>query len=123
MAASVIKVVQTQVLAHAADDPTVATVNYNRWLYIEAYLVIITASIPCIRALLRSVRGRTVGTGRSTYELSSPYGGNSMPTSKSRRLTVIPGKPMIHISDNSSAEDILEWNHNEIDRVHERDVD
>ncbi|KAJ5827164.1 hypothetical protein N7447_003927 [Penicillium robsamsonii] len=118
MAASVIKVVQTQVLAHAADDPTVATVNYNRWLYIEAYLVIITASIPCIRSILRSVRGRTAGTGQSTYELSSPYGGNSMPTSRSRRLTAIPGKSMIRISDNSSADDILEWN-DEIG-VHER---
>ncbi|KAJ5185396.1 hypothetical protein N7491_006736 [Penicillium cf. griseofulvum] len=123
MAASVIKVVQSQVLAHAANDPTVATVNYDRWLYIEAYLVIITASIPCIRALSRSVRGRTAGTGRSTYELSSPFGGNSMSTSKSQRLTVIPGKSMIHISDNSSADAILEWNDNEIDRVHEIDVD
>ncbi|KAJ5158645.1 uncharacterized protein N7500_008296 [Penicillium coprophilum] len=120
MAASVIKVVQTQVLSHAADDPTVATVNYNRWLYIEAYLVIITASIPCIRSLLRSVRGRSAGTGRSTYELSSPYGGNSMLTSRSRRLTAIPGKSTIRISDNSSAEDILVSNKSDIDAVHER---
>lgn len=120
MAASVMKAVQTQVLAHADNDPTVATVNYDRWLYIEAYLVIITASIPCIRSLLRSVRGRTIETGRSAYELGSPYAGNSIPTSRSRRLTpTITGKSMIRISDNSSADGILEWNNNEIDGVHE----
>ncbi|KAJ5516867.1 hypothetical protein N7527_008427 [Penicillium freii] len=120
MAASVMKAVQTQVLAHADNDPTVATVNYDRWLYIEAYLVIITASIPCIRSLLRSVRGRTIETGRSAYELSSPYAGNSIPTSRSRRLTpTITGKSMIRISDNSSADGILDWNNNEIDAVHE----
>ncbi|KAJ5950913.1 uncharacterized protein N7479_009326 [Penicillium vulpinum] len=120
MAASVIKVVQTQVLAHAADDPTVATVNYNRWLYIEAYLVIITTSIPCIRSLVGSVRGWKAGTGQSKYELSSPYGGNSIPTPRSRRLTAtIPGKSMIRISDNSSADNILEWNNNEVDGVRE----
>jgi hypothetical protein len=31
------KAVQTRVLAYAHDDPTVATVEYDRWLYIEAY--------------------------------------------------------------------------------------
>lgn len=117
MAASVMKTVQTQVLAYAHDDPTVATVNYDRWLYIEAYVVIITASIPCIRSLLPSVRGGTPGTGRSAYELSSPYAGSSMPTARSRRLTQ---KSMIRISDNSSADDILERNNNEIDGVEHR---
>ncbi|CAI7627295.1 unnamed protein product [Penicillium discolor] len=115
MAASVIKAVQTRVLASAHNDPTVATVNYDRWLYIEAYVVIVTASIPCIRSLIRSVRGGT-GTGRSTYELSSPYAGGSVPTPRNRRSTP---KSMIRIPDNSSVDDILERDNNEVDGVHE----
>ncbi|KAF9243033.1 hypothetical protein DTO013E5_2566 [Penicillium roqueforti] len=115
MAASVMKAVQTQVFAHADDDPTVATVNYDRWLFIEAYIVIITASIPCIRSLLRSGRG-TTGSGRSAYELSSSYPGNSLPTPRSRRLTP---KSLIPNPDNSSTDDILEGNNNEFDEVHE----
>ncbi|KAG0155249.1 dihydroxyacetone kinase [Penicillium digitatum] len=117
MAASIMKAVQTRVLAHAHDDPTTATVNYDRWLYIEAYVVIITASIPCIRSLMRSVRGGTTGTGRSAYELSSPCTGSSVPTPRSRRLTP---KAMIRIQDHSSADDILEGHHIEIDIEHER---
>ncbi|KAJ5393247.1 uncharacterized protein N7487_010888 [Penicillium crustosum] len=117
MAASVIKAVQTRVLAHAHNDPTVATVNYDRWIYIEAYVVIITASIPCIRSLIRTVRGGTTGTGRSTYELSSPYAGSSVPTPRNRRSAP---KSMIRIPDNSSVDDILERNNNnEVEGVHE----
>ena len=99
----------------AADDPTVATVNYDRWLFIEAYIVIITASIPCLKSLLRSGRG-TTGSGRSAYELSSSYPGNSLPTPRSRRLTP---KSLIPNPDNSSTDDILEGNNNEFDEVHE----
>ncbi|CAG8887019.1 unnamed protein product [Penicillium egyptiacum] len=114
MAASVMKAVQTRVLAYAHDDPTVATVDYDRWLYIEAYVVIITASIPCIRSLIGSVRGGTTGTGRSAYELSSSYAGNSMPTPRPRRLAQ---KSMIRIPGNSSADNMLE-NNNEVDGVY-----
>jgi hypothetical protein len=114
MAASVVKAVQTRVLAYAHDDPTVATVDYDRWLYIEAYVVIITASIPCIRSLIRSVRGGT-GTGRSAYELSSSYAENSM-SARSRRLAP---KSMMRIPESSSADDILERNNTEVGGVHE----
>ncbi|CAG7940026.1 unnamed protein product [Penicillium nalgiovense] len=115
MAASVMKAVQTRVLAYAQDDPTVATVDYDRWLYIEAYVVIITASIPCIRSLIGSVRGGT-GTGRSAYELSSSYAGNSMSAPRTRRFAP---KSMIRIPESSSADDILEPNNIEVDGVHE----
>ncbi|EEA29092.1 conserved hypothetical protein [Talaromyces marneffei ATCC 18224] len=42
MIASTIKTVQIQVLVSVDSDPTVATVDLERWLYIETYLVLIT---------------------------------------------------------------------------------
>ncbi|OQD89751.1 hypothetical protein PENANT_c002G07823 [Penicillium antarcticum] len=119
MVASIIKTVQTQILAHADDDPTTATINLDRWLYIETYLVIITASIPCIRSFLRPFGRQTTGTGRSTYELGSPHALSSGP--RSRRLTpTAPTKGMMRISDgNASEDDILEWDATDSDRVDE----
>jgi hypothetical protein len=119
MVASIIKAVQTRVLAHADDDPTTATINLDRWLYIETYLVIITASIPCLKSLLRPFGRQTTSTGRSTYELGSPFTGSSGP--RSRRLTpTAPGKGIMRISDgNASADDILEWDATDSDRVDE----
>lgn len=80
MAASVVKTVQIHVLVSASSDPTMATVNLERWLYIETYLVIITTSIPCIRPLIRSFnRNREYSYGtrsnnlyNHTHELNSP---------------------------------------------------
>jgi hypothetical protein len=122
MVASVIKVVQTRIFAHPDDDPTVATVSYDRWLFIEAYLVIITASIPCVRSLLRPFEGRSTGTGRSAYELSSPYAGTSLPNS--RRMTpTTPAKVMMRISDgNDSTDDILDWSNHDTGELHEPTV-
>jgi hypothetical protein len=119
MVASIIKVVQTRIFAHPDDDPTVATVSYDRWLFIEAYLVIITASIPCIRSLLRPFEGRSTNTGRSAYQLSSPYAGTSV--HNSRRMTpTTPGKAIARISDgNDSTDDILEWNNHDAGELHE----
>lgn len=54
MIASIIKTVQIRVLVSVDNDPTVATVNLERWLYIETYLVIITTSVPCLRSLIRT---------------------------------------------------------------------
>ncbi|KAJ5288038.1 hypothetical protein N7478_003724 [Penicillium angulare] len=72
MVAAIIKIVQTRVLASSDMDPTIATINYDRWLYIETYLVIITASIPCLRSILRSVKGQTPAD-RNTYGLGPRY--------------------------------------------------
>ncbi|KAJ5358158.1 hypothetical protein N7541_005316 [Penicillium brevicompactum] len=120
MIASIIKVAQTRVFAHPDDDPTVATVSYDRWLFIEAYLVIITASIPCIRSLLRSFEDRYPASGRSVYELHSPYAGTSAPNS--RRMTPnIPGKTEARISDgNESIEEILRWNTTDMEHLQEQ---
>jgi hypothetical protein len=60
MVASIIKTVQLHILSNANNNPTRATVDLERWLYIETYLVIITASIPLIRPLFRS---KTAGHG------------------------------------------------------------
>ncbi|KAJ5091775.1 hypothetical protein NUU61_006645, partial [Penicillium alfredii] len=113
MTASIIKTVQTQVLASADSDPTTATVNYDRWLYIETYLVIITASIPCLRSLVRSVRGRTSGTNRYTHALSSPYIQSPLSISRNKRQgSTIAGKGARYFSDgNASAADILQDSH------------
>ncbi|CRG84247.1 dihydroxyacetone kinase [Talaromyces islandicus] len=101
MVASVIKTVQIHVLASASSDPTMATVNLERWLYIETYLVIITTSIPCIRPLIRSFnRSREYSYGtrsnnlyNNTHELSSPYVENSTSSFRTRtRMSALNAK-------------------------------
>ncbi|KAJ6120485.1 hypothetical protein N7523_004765 [Penicillium sp. IBT 18751x] len=72
MIAAIIKTVQTRILATSDNDPTIATVTYDRWLFIETYLVIVTTSIPSIRSLFRSMDGRKTGS-TNTHELSSRY--------------------------------------------------
>ncbi|KAJ6109220.1 hypothetical protein N7486_001454 [Penicillium sp. IBT 16267x] len=71
MVAAIIRTVQTRVLASYDIDPTIATIDYDRWLYIERYLVIITASVPFLRSLLRSMNSQPAS--RNTHELGSPY--------------------------------------------------
>lgn len=115
MVAAVIKAVETRVLATSDTDPTIATVNYDRWLYIEAYLVIITASIPCLRSLLRALQGR-VARSRDTHELSSPYAVSSMRTARTkRRASSTDGKGIMNIDEGHASND-------DIDR-HEGDDD
>lgn len=62
MIASIIKTIQIRVLVSVDSDPTVATANLERWLYIETYLVIITTSIPCLRSLIRKKKSRSDGS-------------------------------------------------------------
>ncbi|KAH8705206.1 hypothetical protein BGW36DRAFT_310701 [Talaromyces proteolyticus] len=99
MAASIVKTVQLHVLASANSDPTKATINLERWLYIETYLVIITTSIPCIRSLIRRRRqGQSYGSsGRNntnqSHELSSPYIGTSSSSFRTKtRMSALSGK-------------------------------
>jgi ribosomal protein L30E len=49
-----------RIIDFGANRRDLGAVEYDRWLYIEAYVVIITASIPCIRSLIGSVRGGTL---------------------------------------------------------------
>ncbi|KAJ5752600.1 hypothetical protein N7520_009517 [Penicillium odoratum] len=102
MVAAIIRTVQTRVLASYDMDPTIATIDYDRWLYIETYLVIITASVPFLRSLVRSMKSPS--TSRNTHELSSPYvASSSAHTARTRkRDSSIDGKRIINDSGNLS---------------------
>jgi hypothetical protein len=62
MIASIIKTVQIRILVSVDSDPTVATADLERWLYIETYLVIITTSIPCLRSLIHMRKSSSNGS-------------------------------------------------------------
>ncbi|KAL3451745.1 hypothetical protein BJX65DRAFT_321470 [Aspergillus insuetus] len=83
MVASIIKTIQLHILSNANNNPTRATVDLERWLYIETYLVIITASIPLIRPLFRS---RTAGHGTSYPEPSHSRSRLTSGTCESMRM-------------------------------------
>lgn len=115
MVAAIIKTVQTHVLGTSDSDPTIATVNYDRWLYIETYLVIITASVPCVRSLFRSSKSRKISSG-NTHELSSRsrHATNSSHNTRARRRdSSIDGKRIIDASDDYASHDDISNNHYE----------
>ncbi|KAJ5118206.1 hypothetical protein N7448_009920 [Penicillium atrosanguineum] len=84
MAAAIVKTVETRVLASSDSEPTIATVTYDRWLFIETCLVIVTTSIPSIRSLFRSMDGRKIRT-RKPYESNSRFVADSLHTFRMRR--------------------------------------
>ncbi|KAL4778722.1 hypothetical protein BJX76DRAFT_362460 [Aspergillus varians] len=92
MVASVIKTTQLHILANANSSPTSATVNLERWLYIETYIVIITASIPLIRSLFRF---KTMNSSAQ----HTPYGDNSYSgfTSRGGRGSVLSAMPRMGV--------------------------
>lgn len=103
MVASIVKTIQIHVLASASSDPTMATVNLERWLYIETYLVIISTSIPCIRPLFRpfnrsreysyGTRSNNMYYNNNTHELNSPYAENSASSFRTRtRMSALSGR-------------------------------
>lgn len=105
MVAAIIKTVQTRVLASSDSDPTDATVNYDRWLFIETYVVIITASIPSIRSLFKSGISRQ-STTRKAHELSFHYAAGSRNSGRSRgRGLSIDQKRIVHSNEGSEAGD------------------
>ncbi|KAJ5664370.1 hypothetical protein N7507_005101 [Penicillium longicatenatum] len=104
MVAAIIRTFQTRVLASYDIDPTIATIDYDRWLYIETYLVIITASIPFLRSLVRSMKSQS--TSRNTHELSSPYVVSSNThTIRTRKRDSSDGKWIIDISEGNASND------------------
>jgi hypothetical protein len=117
MVAAIIKTVETRVLASYVIDTTNATVNYDRWLYVETYLVIITASIPCIRSFLSPMKGQTY-TSKDTHELGSPYViSSSVYTRKTKKRELsLDRKQILNASGgNLSSEDICHSdNHDDI---------
>lgn len=105
MIAAIMKTVQTGVLGTPDSDPTTATISYDRWLLIETYLVIITASIPCIRSLLRSMGERRKNSAY-THELSSRYEAGSTRASRTRRReSSFDGKGIMTVSDGHISSD------------------
>ncbi|KAJ5147443.1 hypothetical protein N7526_000795 [Penicillium atrosanguineum] len=107
MIAAIIKTVQTRVLASSDNDPTIATVTYDRWLFIETYLVIVTTSIPSIRSLFRSMDGRKIGrydTGvmGSVFALDSFKKDFGLPTSSSGFASTAN----VHVSSNEDNEEV-----------------
>ena len=104
MIASIIKTVQTRVLATSGSEPTVATIHYDRWLFIETYLVIVTASIPCIRSLLRPMKSGKISS-RDTHELSSRYAISTTRSRTRRRDSSIDRKRIINVSEGDLSSD------------------
>lgn len=113
MIAAINKTVQTHVLGTSDSDPTIATVNLDRWLYIETYLVIITASVPCVRSLFRSKNNHKISSG-NTHELNSRYASSSMHTARARRRdSSLDGKRIINVSEENASNDEIFNNHDE----------
>ncbi|GAM37353.1 hypothetical protein TCE0_023r07206 [Talaromyces pinophilus] len=74
MAAALAKTVQLQQMSQ---DMLTGTTDLLRWAFLEGYLVIITASLPCLRSLIMSsiLYMRSSGDRSQTYELRTPYDG------------------------------------------------
>lgn len=108
MVASIVKTVQVRALAHPDDDPTATTVTMDRWLYIETYLVITTASIPCIRSLVVRRKKHNTSDLSNTYELSSRsrHAEESAFSGRGRRPTSkINSEFVNNFSDDTGSED------------------
>jgi len=105
--AAVIKTVQTRVLVASDSNPTIATVTYDRWLFIETYLVIVSTSIPSIRSIFRSIDGGKLNR-RNIHKLSSYYLVSFLHISRRRRELSTEGKRIIDVSvGNVSNEDFV----------------
>lgn len=115
MVASIIKTVQIKVLANVDSDPTVATADLERWLYIETYLVIITTSIPCLRSLLRMRKVNSASTyPRNTHRSGLATAGKENFSLRSRNgqvsMTQAQGRGLVAKNRSCSEDDILRNN-------------
>ncbi|KAJ5624347.1 hypothetical protein N7510_000656 [Penicillium lagena] len=72
--ASVVRTYHVHVLGKPNNDPTAATVGLDCCLYIETGLIIIAASIPCIRSLFRKRKG---ANRTNSFEFSTNAGYSS----------------------------------------------
>ena len=107
MVAAIIKTIQTRILATSNTDPTIATIGYDRWLFIETYLVIITASIPSIRSLLKSGNvGSQVSTSRNEHELHFRYAAGSGGSGSRRWDSSNEGKRIVNTQEDASDDEI-----------------
>lgn len=106
MIASIIKTTQARVLAYPDNDPTVATIRMDRWLYIETALVITTASIPCIRSLIVILKRKNSENRSVSYELRSRHGVSTSAICESRyKTSKVAENGRKLMGDNNSSED------------------
>lgn len=106
MAASMVKTFEVRVLTNPDDDPTATTLTMDRWLYIETYLVITTASIPCIRSLVRRKDGQSRCDSSNSYELSSRHADESGPSFNTKRpISAFARKYGNQLNDDTGSED------------------
>jgi hypothetical protein len=73
MVASIIKTVELHSL-NQPGDPTIKQDQLLHWAYIEAGLVVITSSIPCLRPLFIAMAKDFSSSPRPTYELTPTFG-------------------------------------------------
>jgi hypothetical protein len=111
MLASLVKTIYLPEIAHF-EDPTFTPVNLARWGFVETYVVIITASIPCLRSLVVSSM-RIMSSDKSshahTYELGSRYGRKSAPTNRRQSDSRLHGALSRRIGqEGGSMDNILE---------------
>lgn len=109
MVASIIKTVKLRSL-NQPGDPTIKQDQLLHWAYIEAGLVVITSSIPCLRPLFIAMAKDFSSSPRPTYELTPTFGhshSHTRPRVTSRTHTYVRGDANDGWGDGDSAHQIL----------------
>lgn len=112
MVACIIKTVELYSIDQPG-DPTIAQSQLLHWAYIEAGLVVITSSVPCLRPLFIAMAKNFSSSPRPTYELT-PHGfghshnNHTRSHVTSRIHTYIRGDANDGWGDGDSARQILE---------------
>jgi hypothetical protein len=110
MVSCIIKTVELRLIGKTG-DPTTVQANLLYWAYIEAGLVVITSSVPCLRPLFVATAKDSSSSPRPTYELTPIYGQASNHTRShitSRAHTYVRGDAKDGWGDGDSARQILE---------------
>lgn len=109
MVACIIKTVQLHLIDRPG-DPTIAQAQLLHWAYIEAGLVVITSSVPCLRPLFIAMAKNFSSSPRPTYELTPAFGQSHNHTRThvtSRIHTYVRGDANDGWGDGDSAREIL----------------
>lgn len=109
MVACIIKTAELHSIAQPG-DPTIAQAQLVHWAYIEAGLVVITSSVPCLRPLFIAMAKDFSSSPRPTYELTPAFGHSHNHTRShvtSRTHTYVRGDVNDGWGDGDSAREIL----------------
>ncbi|KAJ6020098.1 hypothetical protein N7499_003390 [Penicillium canescens] len=109
MIACIIKAVELRSTSEIG-YPTVVQANLVHWAYIEAGLVVICSSVPCLRPLFVTMVENLGSSPRPTYELTPTYAqsGHTRSHITTRAHTYIRGDAHDDWGDGDSARQILE---------------